>query len=706
MSDMKNFQSLQLQYRYRSGDGNALPKDFYNLVLPLTKTYCRAVGFFSSTCFLEISYGLIGLLKNNGKMFLITSPRLQEDDVKAIETGYAAKEIYLKAFMREMMIPQNINESNRLNVLANLIENGILEIKIAVTDNPRISMYHEKIGLFVDKDGNKISISGSMNESKTAMSENFESFDVACSWKNGDEERVKIRENDFYQMWNNEQKELKVIDFPELPKEFIQKYKTHDIVEDEYSVTEEIDEKADDELSCIADIISKGKFFSFPIDKSPRKHQKLAVKQFIDNRFQCLFAMATGTGKTLTSLYAANALATYIDLRVILIIVPLKDLVDQWEDDIRTFSKIEILSIRSGIDWREKLESLNLLKILSKEAECEKLVIITTYDSFCLNDEKILRYLEPATSLIIADEVHKFGAESYSKKLPEKLVYRIGLSATPKRPYDDKGTTAIFDYFCPSGNVFEFSIKDAIDNDMLCRYNYYPILVTLTDDEMDFYEEISDRISKLSMIVNSAKEKNKEDGERLEQLLKQRHRIIERAENKHELFMSEMLKQISNYKDKTLVFCPDGKNEKGEDLLSVYKNDLWQRLVNKGKIIRMNEYVQGTDKKIIDAFSAGAIDILFAKQRLNEGIDIPSTCRAFFIASSTSEREFIQRRGRVLRKSPGKTIAEIFDFIVVPPNKNSQFASSIINNEIKRAMDFAVTAENYIDIETILKFYL
>ena len=166
-----------------------------------------------------------------------------------------------------------------------------------------------------------------------------------------------------------------------------------------------------------------------------------------------------------------------------------------------------------------------------------------------------------------------------------------------------------------------------------------------------------------------------------------------------------MIEQIKKYKDKTIVFCPDGIDECSNDLLAVYKSELWRRLISKGKIVRMSEYVQGTKKKIIDDFTSGAIDILFAKQRLNEGIDIPAARRAIFISSSTSEREFIQRRGRVLRKSSGKKIAEIFDFIVVPC-RLSQYSSSIVNNEIKRAMDFAATADNYSEIEQTLRAYL
>ena len=600
-----------------------------------------------------------------------------------------------------MTMPKTINEQNRLNILANLIENGILEIKIAVTKNPEVSMYHEKIGLFEDEKGNKVAISGSMNESETAISENFESFQVFCGWCDRDNERVQTCEDDFNAMWGNKQNGLDVFDFPELPKELVRAYKTSnksrsELKNEEASLAfESLDE---------TDSFDSKMFFKFPHTLKVRPHQRKAIEKFIEDGFQCLFAMATGTGKTLTSLFAANELSCYVPLDSILIIVPLKDLVDQWEKDVRAYFSGTVVTVRSGVDWKEKLSDIALLKLLKKDGNAERLVIITTYDSFSLNDEKIISALGK-NPLIIADEVHKFGAKTYSQKLPENIQYRIGLSATPKRPFDDRGTKVIFDYFCPSENPYEFGIKEAIDADMLCRYNYYPTVVKLTDEEMDAYELISERIKRLVAIVNAGNASD-EDEEKLEQLLKERHRIIERAYNKKDEFLNLMLEQIKKYKDKTIVFCPDGTDETGADLLSMYKSEFWNRLVSKGKIVRMSEYVQGTKKKIIDDFTAGAIDILFAKQRLNEGIDIPAARRAVFISSSTSEREFIQRRGRVLRNSPGKKIAEIFDFIVVPPDENSQYAASITNNEIKRAMDFAATAENYGEIEHILRAYL
>lgn len=698
---MNFFTDIEWARRYRSGDEKAKPRLFYNQVLPLTKFYRRAVGFFSSTCFLEISHGILELVKNDGKMQLITSPRLQEDDVKAIQKGYDARNVYLGALKRDMLLPQNIDEKNRLNVLANLIEQEILEIKIAVTEDPEDSMYHEKIGLFVDNEGNTIAISGSINESRTAISKNFESFQVFCDWKPDYKERVEDCINDFDDMWNDKQADLKIFDFPELPKEFIQTYKTSTLSKDKLKKGRDGILTFEDRLDSSEGTEDSPLFFLFPPEIRPRPYQKDAIANFIDNDYKSLFAMATGTGKTLTSLFAADEICCRKKIESILIIVPLKDLVDQWENDVRKYFSGLVVTIRSGIEWKEKISELSILRMLHKDSAKEKVVVITTYDSFSINDSRILSAIGE-NSLIIADEVHKFGAASYSQKLPELIPYRIGLSATPKRPYDEKGTKAVFEYFCPSDNPYVFGIKEAIEADKLCHYNYYPIIVMLSDSEMVAYEVISEKISRVASFAKASNE----DDEYLQQLLKERHRIIERAGNKKDAFLKLMSEELKKYANKTIVFCPDGVDDSGQDILLNYKTELWNYVREKGKIIRMNEYVQGTEKKVLDAFAVGGVDIVFAKQRLNEGIDIPSARRAIFVASSTSEREFIQRRGRVLRKAPGKKLAEIFDFIVVPPDDLSSKGSSIVNNEINRAMDFAMTADNYAEIESILRKYL
>lgn len=720
-----NFCSLSLLKEYRSPQ-NDVVQEFFLPVLSCTKIYKRSVGFFSSTSLVEITKGISELVKNGGKIQIVASPKLSDEDIEAIQKGYAKRnEVIEKKLLRELYEPQDCFEQKRLNLLANLIANGTLDLKIAFIDNGQnVGIYHEKLGVVEDFDGNKIAFDGSMNESITALRYNYENLNVYCGWKSEDAERIDIKIKAIENIWNNTDQELQVIEFPSIKQSILDKYKKADLTQDDFELDKEefsnkhplikyaIPDNASDINSPDGKYETNEKnstsncpFFKFPEYIKPRPHQVLAIEKLCQNNFQCLFAMATGTGKTLTSLFAVNEICKSIDIKNILIIVPLKDLVDQWAEDIEKYFSGEVILVRSGLDWKTKIESRNLLKIISPSKKQDHCVVITTYDSFSGNDEKLLMSFSPESSIIIADEVHKFGAETYSQKLPEQLIYRIGLSATPKRPYDDKGTTAIFDYFCPSSNAYEFTIKQAIDADMLCHYNYYPILVSLTEDEMEAYEEISEKISRLSTYIENYGA-DSEEKKSLEQMLKQRHRIIERAENKKELFLDTMIEQVNKYKDKTIIFCPDGLDENGNDLLTQYKTELWKRLSENKKIIVMNEYVQGTKKEIIEKFTNGSIDMLFAKQRLNEGIDIPAAKRAFFIASSTSEREFIQRRGRVLRKSQGKTLAEIFDFIVVPPSRNYLNASKIVASELKRAMDFVKTADNYSAVEKILNQYL
>lgn len=696
-----SLQDITIKNEYRTLNDNII-SNFYTPLLSQAVSYRRSVGFFSSTILSKLTYGISKLVQNGGTIQLVASPYLTDEDIQAISVGYNERQKILEqALLRELKEPKNKFEKERLNLLANLIAENKLDIKIAFTES---GMYHEKMGIIQDAEGNTVVFTGSMNESLNAAEHNYETIDVFCSWKDT-ENRITSKIEAFENIWNGKENKLTTIDFPQVKEELIKKYQ---IEPPNYDI-DELEEQEFYRSKGNGFSVSDGSsIFKFPETKTPRPYQQLAIDCFIENNFQCLFAMATGTGKTLTSLFTANELSRRVQLDNILIIVPLKDLVDQWEKDVRTIFNDTIISIHSGTKWKETLTNINLIQMLSKEKITSKRVVITTYSSFCKNDQRILESLNLDNTLIIADEVHKFGAESYSKKLPERIPYRIGLSATPKRPYDDSGTQAIFDYFCPSENVYEFTLKDAIEADMLCKYNYYPVLVSLTDEEMENYVELSEKISRIAICIDMDTS-TKQEKEDLQKLLKQRHRIIEKADNKKINFLNLMPSLVKQYKGKTLVFCPEGTDENDDSILETYKKELWQKLAPQGTIVSMEAYIQGTKKDIIDKFAQGSIDMLFAKQRLNEGIDIPSTKRAIFIASSTSEREFIQRRGRVLRKSPGKDLAEIYDFLVIPPTDGDyevRYRNLIVETEMKRAMEFALSAENYKDIELQLRNYI
>lgn len=718
---------LTLKKEYRSPQDDVV-NDVFIPALKLAKSYKRAVGFFSSTSLAEITKGISGLINNGGTIQIVASPALSESDEQAIKLGYEKrKEVIEKKLLGELEKSENdYFKQERLNLLANLIANNVLDLKIAFTDTGReAGIYHEKLGIFEDFEGNKIAFDGSMNESVTAMRYNYESVNVYCSWKPEDIERTNSKIKAFENIWNNTDSNLNVVDFPSITQKILDKYKRKDIKsQDIGKVAAELDNQEFPLKSTEYNNLDAGDlhieepvtsqnndklFFNFFDGKRPRDYQLDAIEKFKLNNFQCLYAMATGTGKTLTSLFTINELCKIKDIKCILILVPLKDLVEQWNKDVSKYFSGNIFLIHSGNDWKEKVSSFTIKKLLNPTLD-EKLIVISTYDSFSLNKEKILKLLDFSKTVIVADECHKTGATTYRNNLPSEIPYRIGLSATPKRPFDLKGTKAIFDYFDPNENPYEFPIEKAIQRGMLCPYNYHPIFVELTMDEMEDYAEITERINKLMILINSDMA-TEEDEDKLEQLLKNRHRIIERAENKFSLFSKIFMEEIKKYTQYTIVFAPDGTDDNNENILTKYREYVTKKANDKHIFLTSIEYVQGTDKKMLEHFGKGQIDVVFAKQRLNEGIDIPAARRAFFIASSTSEREFIQRRGRVLRLCEGKDEADIFDFIVVAPNGadtyfEKKLCDQIKESELKRALDFAKTAKNFSQLSDKLSKYM
>ncbi len=223
------YRDLALKKEYRSSQDNIV-HDFYIPILQYSTVYKRAVGFFSSSSFAEISRGIVSLIQNNGYIQLVASPLLSPDDIEAIKKGYELRnEIVKNAILRTLIVSDDYFESERLNLLANLIADNKLDIKIALTeDDTNFGMYHEKMGIFCDNDGNKIAFSGSMNESSNAFYNNYEAIDVFCNWMSEEEnERVIAKENTFSRIWNNTEKNITIIDFPELKEEIINRYKKH-----------------------------------------------------------------------------------------------------------------------------------------------------------------------------------------------------------------------------------------------------------------------------------------------------------------------------------------------------------------------------------------------------------------------------------------------------------------------------------------------
>lgn len=343
-----SLKDVDVKIEYRSLLHN-IANDFYIPVLKEAVSYDRAVGFFSSSILASISNGIDGLARNGGKIRLVTSPYLSEKDKEAIRKGYENRhEVVKNALLRELREPQNDIEQEQLNLLANLISDGILDIKIAFTEGTtKLGMYHEKLGLIRDSDGNVIAFSGSMNESENALSANYETIDVFCSWK-GDQERIAAKENAFQSIWNDTEPNLVVLDFPEIKTEIINKYKRENL---DYSHSP----------YYYRELIK----YTIPGAKIPdgfefHDYQKKAIDTWVHHNYCGIFDMATGTGKTYTGLGAISRLN--LDLRghlAVVIVAPYQHLVEQWVEDIEKFGMKPIIGYSSSgqKDWKNRLEN-------------------------------------------------------------------------------------------------------------------------------------------------------------------------------------------------------------------------------------------------------------------------------------------------------------------------------------------------------------
>lgn len=709
-----SFQELDIKKEYRSLL-DSVAKDFYIPLLSQAVKYQRAVGFFSSSCLVEISKGISELAKNGGKIQLVASPYLSDEDVEAIKSGYAMRDQVVKeAIRREMTEGKTPFEKARLNLLANLISDGVLDIKIAFTeDSDRMGMYHEKMGIITDAKGNRVAFAGSMNESATAMTLNYEAIDVFCSWK-GEEDRVIAKENAFTSIWNDTEPNIKIIDFPELKQEIIEKYKRSvpDFEIDKKEYAPDIDMVLHTDLGTHTEYCPK-----FPEWFKLHDYQNEAITEWQKRNYRGIFDMATGTGKTYTGLGALTILSKNIDYKLAAIIVcPYQHLVEQWVEDILKFNIDPIIgySDSSQKDWPKRLKDAirdQKLKVRGKEFFC----FICTNATFSSDYVQTQLAKIKSDILLMVDEAHNFGAPYLSCLLYDNYKYRLALSATLDRHNDEEGTTKLYDFF--GEKCIEYTLDRAIEEKKLTKYKYYPIVVTLTEEELEAYDNLSYEIGKCIMKGENGKMKLSSRGEKL--ALK-RSRIVAGAKNK--LTMLEKVIQPYIHDKHILVYCGATKGlEQNQDRSDVDSEDVRQidavtdLLGNKLGM----EVSQFTSKESVEErevlkreFSAGdTLKALIAIKCLDEGVNIPKIKTAFILASTTNPKEYIQRRGRVLRLAEGKEYAEIYDFVTLPYDTESVTSlteiqvkrnSTLVKNELRRVEEFSRIAVNMVESASLV----
>lgn len=704
---------IKSEYRSLIDD---MVRDFYIPCLENAVSYRRAVGFFSSSSLVEVSQGIAKMAQNGEKIRIVASPYLSDEDIEAIKTGYEnRKEVIEQALLRQLHEPVNYYASERMNMLANLVADGILDIRIAYTmDRSGMGMYHEKMGIIEDDEGNVIAFSGSNNESATAMSINYETMDVFRNWGDSSEkERVQLKCNAFHSIWNNNEPNIEVMEFENITKALIEKYRrkstNFNIDKEEYPDGVSAEGERSIDKTTIAPRIPEG----FEL----RDYQVEAIDKWEEQDFKGIFDMATGTGKTYTGLGAAARLSKRLEDRLALIIVcPYQHLVEQWVEDIVLFGMKPIIGYSSSIQrsWKKNLESAirdQKLKVRKREFFC----FVTTNATF--SSEFVQNQLSKIRSdiLLMVDEAHNFGADNLRRLLLPNYKYRLALSATLDRHGDPEGTEALYRYF--GGKCIEYSLEKAIGEGKLTPYKYYPVIVSLSDIELQEYDNLTTQIAKCLTKDKRGKTVLSEKGKRL---ALQRSRLVAGASGKIQALEKYIMpyiedKHILVYCGATTVF--DGNQENMQiDNDEIRQIDLVTDLLGNKLHMKVSQF---TSKENVEErnilkreFADGSnLQALIAIKCLDEGVNIPKIKTAFILASTNNPKEYIQRRGRVLRLAEGKDYAEIYDFITLPrkldevtgiTEEQMKRELTLVKNELCRAEEFARIALNSVTALAII----
>lgn len=597
----------------------------------------------------------------------------------------------------------------RLNLLAALIADGILDIRIAYTEDKNgIGMYHEKMGIIEDTEGNRIAFSGSMNESLTAMAVNYETIDVFCNWREGsDSDRVMLKSNAFYSIWNDSEPNIKVREFSTISDALIERYRkcppNFGLDEEQFKrimhYHRELQKATTKALTVGARI---------PDDITLFPYQEEAISVWVGENYRGIFDMATGTGKTYTGLGAISKLSEDLDDDLAVIIVcPYQHLVEQWVEDIVRFNIKPIIGYSSSTqkDWKKRLSKAVLDQKIRKDKSFFCFVCTNATFTNAYVQEQISKIKSPI--LLVVDEAHNFGARSYARLLDDRFTYRLALSATLERHRDEEGTELLYNFF--GKKCIEYTLERAIEEDKLTRYKYYPVLVYLNEDELTGYEQLSYEMSKCLIKDKNGRYKLNKRGELL--ALK-RARIVAGAQEK----LEALKEQIKPYaKDNNiLVYCgatnvldenadvydiDESEVRQIEAVTRILGNDLGMEVAR----FTSQENIE-TRAMIKEQFLKGdRLQAIVAIKCLDEGVNIPGIRTAFILASTTNPKEYIQRRGRVLRKAKNKDIAEIYDFVTLPrpldevsslTAEQAQRDKALVKNELARIKEFGRLSEN------------
>lgn len=659
-----------------------IAQKFYLPCMRNASVYKRISGYFGSTIYLIAWSALKEFINNNGHMQLLCSPYLTKEDADAIREGKAAltDEVLARTFQKELSdLMEQEHLSSAAKLLACLIASKTIEIKLVIArvenlEDPNIErLYHDKAGIFIDQDGNSVSFRGSINETFKGLSDNgnIESIDVFQSWDGGkDAQRSLEILAGFERVWNGNYDVLEIHDLPETTVKYIRN-----------KTAEYHWEQLLDEVKVVVDRAEKWRPNKNKDVIKLKDHQINALEGWKRANYRGIYQGCTGCGKTVI---AISAIRHEIERgKKVLVLVPSKELLANWEKEIRRIiTDIDINIFLCGDGHNDWKSNGNLSLWTSPESTVDN-IIIAIMDTAA--KPKFIRAVNAGEHLfVVADEVHNTGSSSHRKFFTTNCGSALGLSATPERFGDPEGTQSIIDYF---GAVLQppYTLKEALRDGVLTEYFYYPKCIMLTPDEQAEWDELTKRISKHFAMSHRNGEAKKRDDSFLQHMMIKRARILKKAANKVATAV-EILRKNYEEGQKWLVYCED-KDQLDTVLTAIKSKDI--------DAYAYYADMPGDRKCTLKYFEENG-GVIVSIKCLDEGVDIPSVTHALILASSKNPREFIQRRGRILRKSSGKNLSFLYDAIVVPHESSAQEdkSLSIVVSELGRAIEFAESSCN------------
>jgi superfamily II DNA or RNA helicase len=736
---MLNTVNWSIDRDYKTGSENE-PLQFYLDCLSNSTEFQLLLGYFSSAAINLLSVGFATFISRGGKMRMVINHLLSEKDKEAIlkaENLDSSKMIFDLTDVVSLGKVLDDYDIHFFECIAYLIAEKRIEIKVIKPKNGN-GIAHYKSGVFSDGE-NFVGYKASCNFTLFGLSENLEELEAFLSWENGRsnkliKKQLKIIEN-YFKEEDDDVEYLSANDIEVAIRDKFGKKSIEELVVQEAELMKRKmgltkNPKLKETISKLYENIEiQRKSPRFPYKEGPREYQLQAYNNWVANGYKGIFAMATGTGKTITSLNCLLEIYKDKGCYNAIILVPTVSLVEQWEKECSKFNFIEnIIKVYSLNNWESELSRLETLKLLNKEFS---FIIITTYASFITKKFQNKFNELNENTLFIADECHNIGSRSIVRNLMSiHLQKRIGLSATPERQYQEEVNKTVQEFFGEKKEneyIFSYTMKDAIKNEpkALCPYRYYPYTVKLTDTEFKEYVDYTRRIVAMNP-------KTDEEKEIFNRLCIARQRIIHKAENKLEVFKTILKEEYSKRKNLkyTLVYVPEGLANEDEvfdptktdifrethadlNLLNLYTRTIGELFDS----VSVKQFISSTSpsdrEKILNDFANGNLQVITSMKCLDEGIDVPRSELAIFCASTGNPRQFIQRRGRVLRKAIGKDEATIYDLVVIPnPSGDDslfKIEQSEVEKELRRVRDFAEMSENkhYTRqvLEQIIKYY-